>query len=154
LLNVDSKNGRFEICYYILLCISCFYVLLVMPLRFVYYWNHTAMQHERLFRIVPIILQPTCQVCNMQFKQAWLLRRHMRTVHMKIRHQCFVCQETYSRKDHLREHVQKKHSELNFFGEDAPNWNSSKYCPVCVKQVQRIQLVLNMCIEQEQIYLI
>ena len=61
--------------------------------------------------MVPVILQWTCQVCSKQFKMAWLLRRHMKTVHMKIRHQCYICLDTYSRQDHLREHIQKKHPQ-------------------------------------------
>jgi len=51
-----------------------------------------------------------CSVCEAKFREASLLRKHVNSIHLKIRpFVCQYCQKTFTRSLYLRDHIQSQH---------------------------------------------
>jgi uncharacterized Zn-finger protein len=75
---------------------------------------HRVSIHSDLMKCA-FYLQVVCVLCMKLFSEPGLLRRHNKSVHLKMRFKCPLCDSTYNRKDNLTAHTKQKHcpKELN-----------------------------------------
>ena len=59
-------------------------------------------------------VQCNCEKCKKTFYDKGTLKKHIRSVHEKVRHTCEVCGKTFSQKGHLRGHIQSVHENVRY----------------------------------------
>ena len=50
-----------------------------------------------------------CNQCEKQFTQQGNLRKHIESVHEKVKHPCYQCGKQFTQQGHLKGHIRKKH---------------------------------------------
>ena len=50
-----------------------------------------------------------CSMCESEFKEMYLLKRHMEMTHLEVKHTCHMCGKHYLYKGGLRKHIRSIH---------------------------------------------
>ena len=75
----------------------------------VFLTNGGRLKHKKSFHFK---LKSQCLRCPNQFSESSHLKRHVDSVHEKLKkHECDICEKKYYQKSHLKEHVQTAHGE-------------------------------------------
>ena len=66
----------------------------------------------------------SCCICGELFSAAYSVKRHIQSIHQKLRFNCGICGKSFCQKAHLTHHLRKDHpTDIN---EDSHNANNSE----------------------------